>query len=172
MSSETLSILGAMITQGALGLTVFLANRRNKSNDTFLILSVAAIAWLACLYIGSTTTKVGVAIWCVRVAYAAGAVILAIFYLLALSILDDRSNWPEMLPHCRMWIVATVAPFAFCQTSLFVPGARFSPSAHFRVLEPIYGYPGVVIYGVYFGVATIALVVAALRDLRRATGAA
>ncbi|PYL52931.1 MAG: hypothetical protein DMF29_09890 [Verrucomicrobia bacterium] len=56
MNSEIVPILGALIVQSALCLVVFLANPRHKTNQIFLLLSLAAIFWLACLYFGSYST--------------------------------------------------------------------------------------------------------------------
>src|SRR6266852_1032733 len=65
MNSETVPILGAVIIQSALGLTVFLANPRRKSNQCFLLLSFSAVGWLAALYFGSTTTNLNIVTWCI-----------------------------------------------------------------------------------------------------------
>src|SRR5437867_1354288 len=57
MIGSVLAILIALLTQLALGLAVFLANRHRKSNQAFLLLSLAAGAWLASLYYVLTATS-------------------------------------------------------------------------------------------------------------------
>src|SRR5205807_10337302 len=65
----------------------------------------------------------------------------------------------------------TLAIVVFCQTKSFLQGAHMSQALGHTAPEPIYGYPGVYIYALYFGAAIVALVIAALRDLRTASGA-
>src|SRR5437660_11814869 len=50
-------------------------------------------------------------------------------------------------------------------------GARFSNALGSSVPDAIYAYPGIIIFGVTFGLAIITLVIAAMRDLRISSGA-
>lgn len=170
MNGETVPIIAAIIVQSALGLTVFLANRRNKPNQAFLFVSIAAVAWLATLHVGSTTMDLTVVRWCMREASAAGVVTVALFNLLRLSIREKQRDWKEILRQSRVSLAATLAVVIFCQTKYFLQGARLSQALSSRPPEPIYGYPGVYIYAFWFGIAIVALVIAALRDFRTASG--
>ena len=127
MNSETVPILVAVIIQSALGLTVFLANPRRKSNQCFLLLSFSAVGWLAALYFGSTTTNLTIVTLCIREASAAGLLILATFNLLRLSIRETSGTWGTILNRSRVWIALTVALIGFCQTQFFLVGAQLVP---------------------------------------------
>lgn len=171
MNSSTFPILVALFIQLTLGLVVFQANRQLKSNQSFLLLSVVAAGWLCSLYYASTATRTDAAAFWIREASAFGALNLAGFNLLRLSIREKQRNWKEILRQSRVWLVATLAIVIFCQTKFFLQGARLPHALGSNVPEPIYGYPGVYIYAFYFGSAIVALVIAALRDLRTASGA-
>ena len=171
MNSSTVPILIALFIQLALGLVVFQANRQLKSNQAFLLLSVVAAGWLGTLYYAAISTTSELAAFWIREASAFGAINLACFNLLRLSIREKNRTWREIVGQSRVWIVATAAIVIFCQTKFYLPGARLSHVLGYSAPEPIYGYPGVYIYASYFGAAIIALVIASLRDLRTASGA-
>src|SRR5260370_5233064 len=105
MNSETVPILGAIAIQSVLALTVFLANPRHRPNQSFLLLSLAAIGWLMCLYFGSITTNLAASAWCIREASAAGILILAACNLLRLSIRERQKNWRGILLESRGWTI-------------------------------------------------------------------
>src|SRR5262249_53953683 len=122
-------------------------------------------------YYASAATNVQTAAFWIREASALGALIPPSFNLLRLSIREKQRTWKEILRQSRVWIIATAAIVVFCQTKFFLPGARLSHVLGFSAPEPIYGYPGVYIYAAFFVAAILALVVAAVRDLRTASGA-
>jgi len=165
MNSETVPILGAIAIQSVLALAVFLANPRHKPNQSFLLLSLAAIGWLVCLYFGSITTNLATSSWCIREASAAGILILAVFNLLRLSIRERQKDWRSILRQLRGWTVLTIGMIGFCQTKFFLIGAQTEGAAP----KPIYGI-GVYIYAFYFAAAIAALIISAVRDLRTASG--
>src|SRR5438105_13109012 len=101
MNSETVPILGAIAIQSVLALAVFLANPRHKPNQSFLLLSLAAIGWLVCLYFGSITTNLPTSSWCIRQACAAAILILAVFNLLRLAIRERHDDSPTTHRHVR-----------------------------------------------------------------------
>src|SRR6266446_2058883 len=165
MNSETIPILGAILIQSALAVAVFFANPRHKPNQSFLLLSLAAIGWLGCLYFGSITTNLSILAWCIREAFAAGILILAVFNLLRLSIRERQKNWRDILRQSRGWTALTIGMIGFCQTKFFLIGARMEVSAP----KPIYGI-GVYVYALYFATAIVALIIISVRDLRAASG--
>src|SRR6266446_1266119 len=165
MNSETIPILGAILIQSALAVAVFFANPRHKPNQSFLLLSLAAIGWLGCLYFGSITTNLSILAWCIREAFAAGILILAVFNLLRLSIRETQKNWRDILRQSRGWTALTIGMIGFCQTKFFLIGARMEVSAP----KPIYGI-GVYVYALYFATAIVALIIISVRDLRAASG--
>ncbi len=165
MNSETIPILGAIAIQLAIAVAVFFANPRHKPNQSFLFLSLAAIGWLGCLYFGSITTNLSILAWCIREAFAAGILILAVFNLLRLSIRERPKNWRDILRQSRGWTVLTIGMIGFCQTKFFLIGAQMEASAP----KPIYGI-GVYVYALYLATAIVALIIVSVRDLRAASG--
>src|SRR5438477_129300 len=171
MNSATFPILTALFIQLALGLVVFQANRHLKSNQAFLLLSLVAAGWLCTMYAAITARNLAVAEFWIRQTYAVGALIPAAFNLLRLSIRERQASWKVILGQSRLWIVLTIAAVIFCQTNWFMTGARFSNALGSSVPDAIYAYPGIIIFGVTFGLAIITLVIAAIRDLRISSGA-
>ncbi len=169
MIGSTLAILIAWLTQLALGLAVFLANRHRKSNQAFLLLSLAAAAWLASLYYILTATSLPAAQIGIREASSAGILIIAMLNLLRLSIGRSNSDWRSILGQSRVWLIVTAAIIVLCQTKFFLQGVRILRVGSQPTPVPIYG-PGVYIYVSYFVGAIALLGVTTWRDLRRTTG--
>src|SRR2546421_8484877 len=117
MNSSTIPILVALFIQLALGLVVFQANRQLKSNQSFLLLSIVAAGWLGTLYYAFTATTVIVAVFWIRQTYAVGALILAAFNQLRLSIREPHNSWSAILRQSRLWVIVTIAAVIFCQTN-------------------------------------------------------
>src|SRR5438876_12341781 len=105
MIGSTLAILIALLTQLALGFTVFLANRHRKSNQAFLLLPLAAGAWLASLYCVLTATSLPAAQIGIREASSAGILIIAMLNLLRLSIGRCNNDWLSILGQSRIWLI-------------------------------------------------------------------
>ncbi len=171
MIGSTLAILIALLTQLGLGLAVFLANRHRKSNQAFLLLSLAAAAWLASLYYILTATSLPAAQIGIREASSAGILIIAMLNLLRLSIGRANSDWRSILGQSRVWLIVTAAIIVLCQTKFFLQGVRILRVGSQPTPVPIYG-PGVYIYVSYFVGAIALLGVTTWRDLRRTTGGA
>src|SRR5882724_6648894 len=171
MHSATVPILVALAIQSVLGLAVFQANPWRKPNQCFLLLSTVIGVWLACLYFSlSATTSAEVALY-VREASAAGALILAVFNLLRLSIQQQNRRWREIFGDAWIWLIATVAVVIFCQTKFFLEGARFSrtPGASIPFPVPVYGQQAV-FYFLYFVIAGLVVIINYARDVRQTTG--
>ncbi len=171
MSHVTFPLVLALLIQTCLGLAVFQANPRRKTNQVFLLLSAAIIAWLASLYYTFSASDLGVAAFGIRQASASAVVILTAFNLLRISIRDRQSSWRMILGQARTWIAVAVALIIFCQTDLFLVGASWpAPSLGGVALpKPIYG-PGFPVYLLYFVGAIILLIIATVRDLRKTVG--
>jgi PAS domain S-box-containing protein len=169
MSGETVPILGAILVQSALCLIVFVANPRHKTNQIFLFVSLAAVVWLACLYLGSTTANLLVVARYMRQASAAGVLVLALFNLLRLSIRERNKDWRGLLRQSRVWIILTIGMIILCQTTFFVQGAQIVRPVGMAAPVPVYG-TGAVFYALYFAGAAVALVLSLLRDLRNTSG--
>jgi PAS domain S-box-containing protein len=166
---STIPILIALIIQLALGLVVLQANRHRKSNQCFLFLSLAAAAWLGSLYSILTATDARAADLSIRAASAAGVLILTALNLLRISLSQNQDNWSAILRRSRIWLVVALSIICFCQTKLFLQGARIGNPTGIAAPIPVYG-SWVYLYVIYFCAAILALIVNTWRDLRRTVG--
>jgi PAS domain S-box-containing protein len=172
MNSTALPTCAALAIQFGLGLVVFQANRRRESNQCFLLLSAVISAWLTSVYYGLNTRNPAVAEFCIREASAAGALILAGFNLLRLSIREREKGWRGILHHSRAWLVITIAIVGLCQTKSFLTGARIPEhdgTAALLLPSPIYG-PAFPVYSIYFVTAIVVLLITTTRDMRSNAG--
>src|SRR5438132_3207331 len=174
MTITTIPVLVALLIQVGLGLSIFLANSKRKTNQCFLLLSVAIACYLTALYVGSTTSNTAVAEFCIREASAAAAVIFGSFNLLRLSIRERHQDWKQLFNRSRVWAIATIAIVVLCQTKLFLQGARVPDHGGGGILlpSPIYGPAFNRIYLVYFLLAIVVLFFTTTRDMRATTGGA
>ncbi len=140
MNSQTAPILVAVAIQLGLGLAVFQANRERRPNQCFLLLSLAISAWLGNLFWGLSANQLRAAELCIREASAIGAVILFVFNLLRLSIKHPDRSWPEIIRDSKIWLIATLAVIAFCQTGYFLQGAHFSQAEGTAIRAPVPDY--------------------------------
>src|SRR6266404_4700436 len=157
MRGPTISTLLAMAIQVALALTVFFAHPKRRSNQCFLILSLAICAWIGSLLLAFTARAEPVAEFAIREASAAAAVIFAAFNLLRLSISDRQKDWGHILGRSRGWLVVTIGVVCFCQTKFFLQAARMPAQLGHDLAVPIYG-PGVNAYVAFFGIGIVVLV--------------
>ncbi len=170
MNSAAVPTLAAIAIQSALGLAVFQANPRRKSNQCFLLLSGIIAIWLGNLYFTFTVKNVETAAINIREASAAGAWILTAFNLLRLSIRSPDKSWRYILSKSRVWLIASTLLTAYCQTNFFLVGARFSDlrGATGVTATPIYGHASY-LYGLYFSAAGIIVIADYFRDVRKAS---
>src|ERR1700736_5508651 len=103
MNSATTPIVIALVLQLALGLVVFQSNPRRKSNQSFLLLSLATVGWLSSLFFAFTASNSDVAGFWIREASAFGVLNLAGFNLLRLSICETERSWGEIFRRSRFW---------------------------------------------------------------------
>ena len=132
LTTLTAPILAALIIVLLIGLGGFHANPSRLTSQCFLLLTVAASCWLASLYFGSTASSQWTLEFCIRQASASGAVVLAIFDLLRLSIREQQWKWRQLLSHSLPWLVIAIVVVAFCQTRFSLKGhaSRHSPAWH------------------------------------------
>jgi hypothetical protein len=168
MNRQEVPILGALVVQAAVGFAVFVTNRHRKATQSFLILSIAMICWLASLYFGSTSHDLAIVAANMRVAFAAAVLILLALNFLRLSTVKPDATWRDLLRHSGGWIILALATIIFCQSDLLVRGARF-PNQPRAAPQPIYNW-GVYLYAYFFTGALVVLLVASLRDLRNSSG--
>ncbi|MFH1180931.1 MAG: ATP-binding protein [bacterium] len=66
----------------ALGLWVFLSNRKEKSNQVFFLMVIFTVLWITFAYLSQTTTSIdNHSLLLVKLAYGAGSIFLATYYL-------------------------------------------------------------------------------------------
>ncbi len=169
MTGATLPILVALILQLGLGLVVFHANWHRRSNQCFLVLSLITAGWLGSLYFAFTAPDATRAAWGIREASAAGALVLAAFNLLRLSMTRNELSWSRIFGHSKLWMLVTFAVVCFCQTHWFVQAALISSEPGIALPKPIYG-PGGLVYAAFFASAALFLITSSIRDLRRSEG--
>jgi PAS domain S-box-containing protein len=167
MTDVTIPTLGALFAQLAIGLAVFLANRHRLANQCFLLLSLTIAGWLASLYLAFIAKTPQAAEFAIRQASVAGALYLVALNLLRLSVRQKQQTWRDIISRSRLWLVLTFAIVVLCQTRIFLKSAVL----HVTIGAPtaVYG-PAGPIYGIYFAVALVALIIAYWRDLRKTTG--
>src|ERR1700719_2540314 len=108
MSSTTTPTLIAIFIQLGLGVSVFYANRRRKSNQCFFLLSLLMGAWLGTLYFISIARSTEVAGFWIRQASTTGAIVLGIFGLLRMTIVNGNWRWRAILSNWWTWSLAIV----------------------------------------------------------------
>jgi N-terminal 7TM region of histidine kinase len=168
MSGPAISTLLAMAIQVALGLTVFFAHPKRRSNQCFFLLSLAICTWIGSLLLAFTAKQEPVAEFAIREASAAAALIFAAFNLLRLSISQRQKDWSHILARSCGWLLVTVAVVGLCQTKFFLQAARMPGPGH-NLATPDYG-PGVKLYVGFFVVGLFVLIASTWRDLRSTKG--
>jgi PAS domain S-box-containing protein len=169
MNTVTIPILVALVIQLALGVVVFQGNWHRKSNQCFLFLSLAAVAWLASFYVIFIATDPGMAALGIREASVAAALILTALNLFRVSLRRNEETWSQILYRSRIWLAATIFIVCLCQTKFFLQGAHVLEPIGATAPKPIYGN-GVFVYMVFFAVAAFALIISSIGDLRKTTG--
>src|SRR4029077_11218691 len=137
MSGPAISTLLAMAIQVVLGLTVFFAHPKRRSNQCFLILSLAICGWIGSLLLAFTAKTEPVAELAIREASAAAALIFAAFNLLRLSISDRQKDWSHILARSRTWLIVTTGIVYLCQTKFFLQAARMPANPNHDLAVPI-----------------------------------
>ncbi|HUE40805.1 MAG TPA: ATP-binding protein [Chthoniobacterales bacterium] len=169
MNNADTPTLIVIVIQIGLGFTVFYANPRRKSNQCFLFLSLVISAWLGSLGLAFSAKSIGLAEFAIRQANATGILYLFGLNLLRLSISRPTENWPDLFRRCRVWLITSVAIILFCQTKIFLLGAKM-PTTVGAVPVPIYGETAIRIYAIYFVVAFLVLIVSYWQAFRKAAG--
>ena len=171
MNSATTPIIVALLGQIGMAFAVFQANPKRRSNQCFLLLSMAICVWLMYRYFGLSTRVPAVAELCIRESCAAGAVILALLNLLRLTIRNRQSRWRHLLRESISWFAVGLAVVVLCQTSFFIKGVRLNVDniTGLSAPDPIPG-AGFLIFNIYFLAAIATLGFQLTRDLRMLAG--
>jgi PAS domain S-box-containing protein len=170
MSGPAISTFLAMAIQIVLGLAVFFAQPKRRSNQCFLILSMAICTWIGSLLLTFNAKTEAIAEFGIREASAAAALIFAAFNLLRVSISSRQKEWGHILGRSRVWLIVTAGVVVFCQTQLFLHGAHLPARVGHDLAMPDYGRPGVYGYMAFFGIGIVVLLTSTARDLRHTKG--
>ncbi len=168
MNAVAIPTIAALLVQIALGMAVFLSNRRRLANQCFLLLSLTIDLWLACLWMAFIASSPATASIAIREVSVAGALYPLVLNLLRLSVRQRYRNWRDLLGHSRVWVILTIGIVVLCQTTFFLKGVVM-PDSPQATPRPIYG-PGVYIYSFYVAPALAFLFFNYLRDLGKTTG--
>lgn len=168
MSSPTIPTVAAIVVQLGLGLVVFQANPRRKSNQCFLLLSVVVASWLGSLYLAFIARSAPIAELAIREASASGALYLVLLNLLRISVRQKHQDWRDILRASRLWLALTIGIVILCQTTLFLKGAEM-PHQTGGAPSPIYGQ-AVYIYAAFFVGGFGVLIFSYSRDLKKTAG--
>src|SRR6185369_4050958 len=109
MNGGIIPSVAALLVQVALGLAVFLANRRRLANQCFLLLSLTIDLWLAGLLLAFTTSSSTVAEVAIRQASVAGVLYPWVLNLLRLSVRQQLRGWRDLIRQSQVWLILTVA---------------------------------------------------------------
>ncbi len=169
MNNANAPTLIVIVVQIGLGLAVFYANPRRTSNQCFLFLSLVISAWLASLAVAFSAKSIGLAAFAIRQANATGILYLFGLNLLRLSISRPMESWRDLFRRCRVWLIASAAVIAFCQTKIFLTGVKM-PATVGAVPVPIYGETAIRAYAIFFVIAFLVLIVNYWRAFRKAVG--
>jgi PAS domain S-box-containing protein len=167
MNPNAVPTITAMVVQLALGVAVFYANPKRRSNQCFLLLTFVITAWLSGLLIAFSSRSEFAARVGIRQASAAGFVYLVTINLLRLSIAGERDSWSKIFRASRLWLMAAAIVVILCQTPLYLRHAKLAPDG--GAPSPIYG-PGIYLYAVAFSAAVIFLIVSSVRGFRLVAG--
>ena len=175
MNSATTPTLVAIIIQSVLGVAVFYANQKRKSNQAFLLLSVAIVAWLASLYLAFSARSAALAEFAIRQASATAVLYLAALNLLRLSIRKRGQTWSALLRQSRPWLGLALLIVILCETKLFLVGVQMPVPIGSAAPIPVYGPPifgikPIWIFGGYYALAFLALIIWYWRDFKRTSG--
>lgn len=169
MNSATLPIIVALSIQFVLGLIVFQSNWHRKANQAFLFLSAIIAVWLGCLYVAFAAHSMRLAEMSIREASVFAALILIALNFLRVALTERHPSWADIIRLNTPWLVMAAGVTVFCQTGWFLQGIEVSHST--GTVMPLYGHYGWIYFAVFLA-AGLLVIVAYIRDARRATGGA
>ncbi len=158
----------ALLTNAVLGVAIYRINPVRRSNQCFLITSLAFDFWMACLLIGSQETRPENLMFWMRYAGIASALLPFTFDLLRLAIAKPAASAGEMIRELWIWGVLLVINSFTCFHPAFVRGVDFGSDGF---AQPQYGSAQWV-YAGYWLIALTVLSVRCTRDFRRLRGVA
>src|SRR5436190_15353059 len=141
MNAEAIPQWLALLTQLGLGFGVYRANPKSRSNQTFLVLSLAVSAWLLSLQFAFNSANAEQAAFWIRNSLASGILIVNGFNLLRLGILGRTASWVEMIRSSVALLLPSVVMIGFCYTRWVVRSAQIPTGQYGHELIPklVYG---------------------------------
>jgi len=106
MNSAATPTFVVIVIQLGLGLAIFYANPRRRTNQCFLLLSIVICGWLGSLCLAFTAKSLALAEFSIRQANATGVLYLAVLNLLRFAISRPAEGWSDLLRRSRIWLIA------------------------------------------------------------------
>ncbi len=169
INSAAAPTLAAIVIQFGLGLAVFQANPKRRTNQCFLLLSLCIGAWAWSFSSVGSAGDLETAAFYIRQAAAVAAFILTSANLLRLSIQKPKRSWGGLLRDSWLWLITGAAVVAFCQTRFYVSEARYSHPPGPVIPEAVYA-PASALYVAYFVIAALTVIISLARNAKQATG--
>jgi nitrogen-specific signal transduction histidine kinase len=162
------SILIALLTNIALGISVISIQRKRLQNQGFFLLVLVLGAWLACMFAGSIAHSNKAAEFWIRQSSATSAFIPIALTLLRFTLIHRSDSWSALIAKSWRWLLCYPAVVVLCQTTYFLRSASL-PTGEQTVALPVYG-PGFIIFAVYMAGSVAILLHTYLRNIRQSSG--
>ena len=171
MNAETLPLWLALFTQLGLGVAVLRANTSNRTNQSFLLVSLLICGWLLSLQFAFNATEGKEAAFWIRNASAAGILMAMGFNLFRLSILYRDSGWIEIGKRSAWLAIIGTPVIVLCYTHWFLISAqiRSDQTSGGLIPQPIYGSLAP-LFVIFLAGAFIAMVTLYFRAIKRTEG--
>lgn len=150
-----------------LGLLVFLANPRRRTNRFFFMLATILTAWMTCQAIGFALSDTGIVI-SIRTCMMIAVFIPLVVDWLQMTIIYPDRRWQHILLGSPYWLLFSMVISAMSMTHLFVAGVT-RPNGQI-LAEPSYT-PYFPIYACYFVLSLGIMLFHFAQNLKRSNGA-
>ena len=150
------------------GALVFSTSTRRSANRGFVVFAAMYAVWQFCVWMGSMAQTAPQAAFWIRMSSFAGLLGPIAYDVLRISIISKGNVRGQIRKQIRLWIPWLLPVWILCGTTFFMRGASL-PGGRAVVAEPHYG-PGVLVYVLWFLIATVYFVREFARNIRQETG--
>ena len=168
MNTFQIVILTALLGNILVGLFVFLSNPKRVLNIGFSILSLQIAIWLISMFLCSVQHSEVVRLFWVRQTSAAGGALPLGFFFIYIIVANFGITIRQAIYKLRYWILACVAVFVLCHSSVFALSAK--PVSETEMVPPTeYGW-GFWLFIVFFLSVIITMAVGFWKGRKQASG--